>query len=289
MNEENRYHHQNKTKMKYLSLLLFITTFISCTYTQNSRTKIDDTYKKKHTFGDCAQPLGFGRNSNTRSWIYPGRHWKFAKVDIESFEEINDSILLNADFNAMFQEVGRNGKPMKNMNVGKGEFVIVKHQSRVHDFYVFKYVNQIDRKVKLDIKEYRIKSKSFEKLDDVDKLKYCLKETDLRTLHELVTQENLDINVCEKFVSSTMTALSLTISDGNKKAFDKLIELGVNIDQPCYGNRTALMRATRSTDTYYFEKLVELGADVNIKDERGKTVHDYIKNKGNFELLELIE
>ena len=278
--------------MKYLTLLLFITTFISCTYTQNSKSKqLDETYKGSHTFGDCPRPLGFSKNTKSRAWAYPGSNWKLAKVDVKSFDEINDSLLLNADFDAMFEEVSKRGKPMKNLNVGIGEFVIAKHTSRVNDYYVFEFIDQIGEKVKLDHKTYRIKSKPFYKLDDIEKLNYCIEQSDLRTLEELVTEDRVNINTCAVYKNSERIPLTFTlaIDKKNREVFDKLIELGADINQPCRGNRTALMRASRGSDMYYFKKLVELGADISIKDKRGKTVHDYIKNSGNFDLLELID
>ncbi len=276
--------------MKYTFFILLMITSISCSYTQKSFVnQIDETYKQSHTFDDCPRRLGFSRNTSTTAWVYPGGSWKLAKIDIGSFSELSDSLILSADFNAMYQEVGRNGKPRKTMNVAIGDYVVAKYRSRVNNYYVFKFVDQIGEKVKLEHHSYRIKSRAFYSLEDVDKIKYCVLESDLKTLEELVIEDKMEINICEKMGGLTTTPLSLAISKGNRKAFDKLIELGANIDQPCRGNRTALMKASKNTDTYYFERLIELGADVNIKDHRGKTVYEYLKNYKNFDLLGLIE
>ena len=282
--------------MKYLTILILIVSFPSYSYTQNksdqknkSKVKqIDDSYKSSHTFEGAPRPLVFSRNTPTRSWVYSNMDWKLAKVDINSFSEINDSILINADFDAMFEELDKNGKPMKNLNIGIGNFVIAKHKSRVNDYYVFNLIDQIREKVKIEYKSYRVRSKAFSEISDLDKLRYCILHSDLRTLEELVTQEGVDINVCEKLVNIEITPLSLAISKGKRAVFDKLIELGADIDQPCRGNRTALMRASGKNDSYYFKKLIELGADISVKDEKGRTVHDYVKNDGQFDLLELL-
>lgn len=282
-----------KAKMVIISLMAFLMSSCSpsqIVYSKSSMTKkdsIDDSYKRSHTFDDCARPIGFSRNTFDKAWVYTGKEWKLSKLNIKQFNEINDSLLIHADYNAMFKEIGMDGRPLKNMNITKGDFIVARHISRVNNYYVFKFVDQIDEKVKLDKMTYRIKSQSFYNLEKVEQLGYCLLQSDLETLAELVTSGQ-DLDVCAKFENIEISPLTLSITKYDRKLFNKLIELGADIDYQCRGKRTALMEASDQNDTYYFEQLIILGANQELKDERNKTVHDYIKHNGNLDLLELL-
>lgn len=278
-----------KKIMFFLIATVTFSCFVSNPQAYQSVNKIDDTYKKSHSIDDCEQPIGFSRNTENKSWAYPGQDWKFAKINIKNFDEVNDSILLAADFNAMFNEKDLSGRPLTALNIEKGEFVIAKNQTRVNNFYVFKLVDQIDEKVKIDYRKFKIRSSSFYKLKDFEKLRFCILNRDTATLGDLIRQDKVDVDLCTEFENTKTTPLILSIEKGYQVVFDKLIELNANIDETCRGNRTALMAASRQKNSYYFSRLVELGADPNIKDERGKTVHEYLKHYGNFELLELLE
>ena len=120
-------------------------------------------------------------------------------------------------------------------------------------------------------------------------MSYAIRNTDLYYLNTWAKEHNVDLNACEEFGNIKSTPLVFAMRDRNRKAFDELLKLGVDINQTCRGNRTALMTASSRPDHYYFKKLLELGADTTIKDHRGKTVLDYLKNSDNYELISLIE
>jgi len=277
--------------MKDRFLLILIITLVSCN-TQNqlehkNTKQIENKYDNVFLLGDCIDPLLFSRNDAIHAWQFTGRDWQFAVLNINSFNEINDSLLTRSRFKSNY--LYNYDENPKNYKIEIGDFFIAKNKARVNVRYVLKFLDRKEDKVKLEYDSYFIKNDLFYKLDNKDKLKHLILNSDVKTLEELMFRYGGNINVCESFTDINTTPLTFAMEKNKKEVFNKLLELGANINQGCRGNRTTLMYASRLSDTYYFQKLIELGADCSAQDENGKTIHDYIVYYKKDNLLKYID
>ncbi len=265
-----------------ISLSLITLLVISCVPRQANLDT--SSFSSHHQLGDCEEKLGFSYNTANRSWVYYSKNWQFAKLDIASFEQVTDSMLTSIDFDKTpFHDL-----PDNRLNIGKNEFVAAKHASRIHNYYVFTLVDQVYEKVKLDHQVYRIHSDRYYRLDAVGQLRQCLRYSDVQTLKE-ATESGINIDTCAKFLQVTMTPLMVAMSSKDTLLFNTLLDLGANVDQVCRGNRTALMKAAGESNDYYFRQLLSRNANINMTDDEGRSVRDYIEYYGNLRLLELLD
>ena len=110
--------------MYSFGLLFSIAWIFSCTpqttlNTTKAQPKVaDSTYQQGHTLEDCQMRIGFSKNTSTRSWMYTGRGWKYAKSSLKSLEEAMDSMLVRADYDAMFEVINSRGGKQQNLECG---------------------------------------------------------------------------------------------------------------------------------------------------------------------------
>ena len=75
----------------------------------------------------------------------------------------------------------------------------------------------------------------------------------------------------------------------NKREHFKLCEAyGANWDQGDLNGVTPLMKAAALNRIHYLERLIELGAELDIKDNRGKTALDYAKMYESLEAMDIL-
>lgn len=95
---------------------------------------------------------------------------------------------------------------------------------------------------------------------------------DVAAIEDLVKNQGVDINGTSP---QGYTFLMHAVLSKKRNSFDKLLELGVDVNLPSRQNKsTALMFACSLEDDegdYFIEKLVEKGADVNIQNASGLT------------------
>lgn len=207
-------------------------------------TSLYSEYDNVFIFGDCFNPLLFLRNDAYVKWQFKGKDWKFSKLNINSFDEISNDVLLNSVYRSSLSK-SYDGSIIRN-NIAIGDYVIAKNAARVNIRYVFKLIDHSGDHVKLDCKSYRIKDSNFFSLNNTDQLNQVILNSDIETLEELVQEHQSNINICEQFLKMEIktTPLTFAMEKSKKEIFNKLIELGADINQGCRENRTTLMYST---------------------------------------------
>ncbi len=82
------------------------------------------------------------------------------------------------------------------------------------------------------------------------------------------------------------TAINYAAGSGYTEVVKALIEGGANINQVHVDGTTPLINASIGGNAALVKLLIDMGADISIKDPGGKTALDYAKNKQVKELLE---
>ena len=73
------------------------------------------------------------------------------------------------------------------------------------------------------------------------------------------------------------TVLILSVRKSNRRAFDKLLQKGVNINAQNKKEKTALTEALRISQNYFTKQLIQAGANPNIRDIGGLSAYDRAK------------
>jgi len=76
---------------------------------------------------------------------------------------------------------------------------------------------------------------------------------------------------------------------GHKEITLALLKYGVNIDARGVKNRTPLMAAVAFNKTEIVKLLIDHGADTNAKDSDGNSVIQLAQNKGNYQIIKLLQ
>lgn len=123
----------------------------------------------------------------------------------------------------------------------------------------------------------------------MEELFKAINKDDVAAIEDLVKNQGVDIN---GNTPKGFTFLTHAIVSKKRNSFDKLLELGVDINAPSGQNKsTALMFASYLEDegNYFTQKLLEKGADVNIQNSSGLTALMVAYDKvADFEIIDMI-
>jgi ankyrin repeat protein len=76
--------------------------------------------------------------------------------------------------------------------------------------------------------------------------------------------------------------------DAKREEFERVMRTSIDIDAVDEEGRTALMIAAADAPMYYTARLVEEGANVQLKDYAGLTAEDYARGACNYELADYL-
>lgn len=111
----------------------------------------------------------------------------------------------------------------------------------------------------------------------------------ITTQLESILDKDIDVEVRNK---QGWNALILASFNGRFSSVKKLLEFGANPSATNYKGTTALMYAfsnyERTGDRTIFEALLDAGANTQAKDDLGKSIKDYMIERGNLDLLPLL-
>lgn len=94
---------------------------------------------------------------------------------------------------------------------------------------------------------------------------------DLAKLKEY-KQQGANFNVLDTYSYADGTLLQIAIWKNNPQVFDALVSYGVNVNNTSPSDHSsALHYAVASGSQYFTQKLIDLGANVNIRDNEGRT------------------
>jgi ankyrin repeat protein len=97
----------------------------------------------------------------------------------------------------------------------------------------------------------------------------------IATVHATNPSETVTTNVSE-LTKSTVNPLCISIAKGDIETVKKLIELGANINEKSNG-MTPVMYAAKYNRVDILKLLVENGAKLDVKSEKGLTAEKYAK------------
>lgn len=281
--------------MRNYVLLVNIICLFSCNLFKNFDSslhskieQVECAHNEAIFLGNCKDPILFNQIKYPKARKLHGLEWRFKKLNINSFDDIQDSIFINSELldNVLYLYDRKDINKRNSIQVG--DFIVAKNKTRVNIRYVLKVLSQEDKKIKLEYSIYRIRDEFFFELSNKEKFNQIILYSDIETLEELILEFKENINVCETFKDIKMTPLTFAMVNKNKIVFDKLLDLGADVNHGCRGNRTALMYASNISDQYFFQRLIDSGANCSIQDENGNTIYDYIEYYEKFELLKLI-
>ena len=121
-----------------------------------------------------------------------------------------------------------------------------------------------------------------------EKLKNSI-ETD--TVKELsIELENLKYSIddCFELKEKPYSLFALAIKLEKENLFNFLIERKANLNKICE-DKSPLMYATKYGNIKYVKKLIENGAEINLKNDEGKTALDYAKKYEQTEIVHYLE
>ncbi|MDY8135074.1 ankyrin repeat domain-containing protein [Aquimarina sp. 2201CG5-10] len=112
-----------------------------------------------------------------------------------------------------------------------------------------------------------------------------IKNDNVTKLEKIITVDNID--VCFERSEASYCLLSLAIKTKSSSCFDLLLNKGANTETNCTG-KSPLMYASKYGMLDFAKKLIEKGAIVNAKNERGRTALDYAKKYQQQELIDYL-
>lgn len=112
-----------------------------------------------------------------------------------------------------------------------------------------------------------------------------IKEDNTRQLEKMISSDRID--ACFQRSETSYCLLSLAIKTNSISCFTLLLDKGANTETNCTG-KSPLMYATKYGKLDFAKKLIEKGAKVNAKNERGRTALDYAKKYEQQELIEYL-
>lgn len=104
---------------------------------------------------------------------------------------------------------------------------------------------------------------------------------------ELVNSNNLGIN-SEVVTTFDATPLCVAISKGDIDLVKKLVEYGADINDKIQRGITPLMMATRYQNVEMVKFLLSKGAKLDVKDDNGKTALDHAKSINATEIIQIL-
>ncbi len=99
--------------------------------------------------------------------------------------------------------------------------------------------------------------------------------------------KNYDLNALDTHTNETF--LQAAIRYNKPKVFDTLVGYGIDINNASpFDGTTALHEALRLDSTYFTNKLINLGANVNVRDDKGYTPLNYALDFGRYTQAEVL-
>ena len=89
-------------------------------------------------------------------------------------------------------------------------------------------------------------------------------------------------------VKITPTQLNVAISKGDLAKVQQLVEIGVDVNKKDERGKTPLMYAILFKQTEIVAYLIRNGADYRAEDSRGNTIEDYAKKSNSEEIIKLV-
>lgn len=89
-------------------------------------------------------------------------------------------------------------------------------------------------------------------------------------------------------VKITPSQLNVAISKGDLAKVQQLVEIGVDVNKKDERGKTPLMYAILFKQTEIVAYLIRNGADYRAEDSRGNTIEDYAKKSNSEEIIKLV-
>ena len=89
-------------------------------------------------------------------------------------------------------------------------------------------------------------------------------------------------------VKITPTQLNVAISKGDLAKVQQLVEIGIDVNKKDERGKTPLMYAILFKQTEIVAYLIRNGADYRAEDSRGNTIEDYAKKSNSEEIIKLV-
>ena len=105
------------------------------------------------------------------------------------------------------------------------------------------------------------------------------------TANAFTTSEN---KASFEVVNPAPSQLNLAISKGDLAKVQQLVEIGVDVNKKDERGKTPLMYAIFFKQTEIVAYLIRNGADYRAEDSRGNTIEDYAKKSKSEEIIKLV-
>lgn len=121
-----------------------------------------------------------------------------------------------------------------------------------------------------------------------EKIKSSIETDNVKELSNELKKLNYSINDCFDLKEKPYSLFALAIKFDKESLFNFLIESKADLNKICE-DKSPLMYATKYGYLKFVKKLVENGAEVNLKNDTGKTAIDYAKKYEQTEILKYLE
>lgn len=156
-------------------------------------------------------------------------------------------------------------------------------------WYAWKWKNANVEKIFI---KHKIPLHSEPEVNDIDKygrtilMHACMRNSEYNYSTQKVIdllKEKIDVNIQDKYGKTALIHLldNYYYGDEDRKKFDLLMHVAdISVNIQAKNGMTALMYVCKVSlvDHYYIHQLLQKGADVNIKDKKGKTAISYVKS-----------
>ena len=121
-----------------------------------------------------------------------------------------------------------------------------------------------------------------------EKLKNCIETDNVKELSIELENLKYSIDDCFELKEKPYSLFALAIKLEKENLFNFLIEKKADLNKICE-DKSPLMYATKYGNLKFVKKLVELGAEINLKNSDGKTAIDYAKKYEQTEIANYLE
>lgn len=120
-----------------------------------------------------------------------------------------------------------------------------------------------------------------------EKLKQSIETDNTEELQKELKTQNYTLNECFQLKEKPYSLFAIAIKLEREKIFNYLIGKKADINKICE-DKSPLMYAVKYGNLKFVKKLVEVGADINLVNEEGRTAIDYAKKYEQKEILEYL-